>query len=137
MLPLKRREFITLLGGAVPGVHFAPSNSLIRSLDSEIYRRRFSTVFFDLVLNGLPFVERAQASTLNGRDMNKHVPTAAALRLNKSIAFGRIEPRMRIDLDLKRLDAFGDRVRCASLARRILSAFTQTPPTVRTSRSLS
>jgi ABC transporter substrate binding protein len=41
---------------------------------AEIYRRRFSTVLFDLVLNGLPFVERAQASTLNGRDMNKHVP---------------------------------------------------------------
>jgi hypothetical protein len=52
----------------------------------------FSAVFFDLILDLLPFIERAQPGTLNSGDVNKHVPAATALRLNESIAFGRIEP---------------------------------------------
>jgi hypothetical protein len=39
----------------------------------------------------LPLLERAQSSTFDCRDVDKHI-LAAALRLNESIAFGRIEP---------------------------------------------
>src|SRR2546429_7481223 len=62
-----------------------------RSLDLEIHRRCFSAVLFDLILDLLPLVERAQSSTFDCRDVYKHV-SAAALRLSKSIAFSRIEP---------------------------------------------
>jgi hypothetical protein len=61
-------------------------NSLIGSLDPEIYRRRFPAILFDLVLNSLAFIERAQAGTLHSRDMDKHIPAATALRLNETIA---------------------------------------------------
>ena len=36
-----------------------------RSFDLEIHRRCFAAVFFDLILNLLPLVERAGLSTLN------------------------------------------------------------------------
>src|SRR6516165_11599710 len=65
-----------------------------RSFDLEIHRRCFAAVFFDLILNLLPLVERAQSSTLDRRDVDEHVP-AAPLRLNESIALGRIEPLYR------------------------------------------
>src|SRR6266545_2784258 len=62
-----------------------------RSLDLEIHRRCFPAVLFDLILDLLPLIERAQSSTFDCRDVNKDI-SAPALRLNKSIAFGRIEP---------------------------------------------
>src|SRR5215471_4689360 len=62
-----------------------------RSFDLEIHRRCFPAVLFDLILDLLPLVERAQSSTFDCRDVNKDI-SAPALRLNKSIAFGRIEP---------------------------------------------
>jgi hypothetical protein len=65
-----------------------------RSFDLEIHRRCFSAVLFDLILDLLPLVERAQSSTFDCRDVDKHV-SAAALRLNKSIALSRIEPLHR------------------------------------------
>src|SRR5439155_14185281 len=66
-----------------------------RSLDLEIHRRCFSAVLFDLILDLLPFIERAQSGALNSGDMNKHVPAATALRLNEPIPLGRIEPLHR------------------------------------------
>ena len=63
-----------------------------RSLDLEVHRRCFSAVLFDLILDLLPFIERAQSGSLNSGDMNKHIPAAATLRLNESIALSRIEP---------------------------------------------
>src|SRR6266545_1580932 len=65
-----------------------------RSLDLEIHRRCFSAVLFDLILDLLPLIERAQSSALDSRDVDKHIP-AALLRLNESIAFGGIEPFYR------------------------------------------
>src|ERR1044072_6240246 len=92
---MKRRQFITLLSGAAPAFILLPSNSLFRSLDPEIQRRRFPAVLCDLVLDSLPFVERTQAGTLDRRDMNKHVPAATTLRLNETIALSWIEPLHR------------------------------------------
>src|SRR6266498_5576845 len=65
-----------------------------RSLDLEIHRRCFSAVLFDLILDLLPFIERAQSSALDCGDVDEHV-FAARLRLNKSIALSRIEPLHR------------------------------------------
>src|SRR5262245_6254362 len=65
------------------------------SLDLEIHRRCFSAVLFNLILDLLPFIERAQSSALNSGDMDKHVPAATALRLNESVALGWIEPLHR------------------------------------------
>src|SRR5215467_8732727 len=62
-----------------------------RSLNLEIHRGCFPAVLFDLILDLLPFIERAQSSALNRGDMDEHV-FAASLRLDKSIALGRIEP---------------------------------------------
>src|SRR5260370_17764782 len=54
-------------------------------------RRCFPAVLLDLMLDLVPLVERAKSSTFGCRDVNKDI-SAPALRLNKSIAFGRIEP---------------------------------------------
>src|SRR5215470_6918655 len=62
-----------------------------RSLDLEIHRRCFPAVLFHLILDLLPFIERAQSSLLDRGDMDEHV-FAACLRLDKSITLGRIEP---------------------------------------------
>jgi hypothetical protein len=60
-------------------------------LSLEIHRRCFPAVLFDLILEVLPFIERAQSSALDRGDVDEHV-FAAWLRLDKSIALGRIEP---------------------------------------------
>src|SRR5262252_3203495 len=62
-----------------------------RLLNLEIHRRCFPAVLFDLKLDLLPFIERAQSSALDRGDVNEHV-FAASLRLDKSIALGWIEP---------------------------------------------
>jgi hypothetical protein len=62
-----------------------------RSLDLEVHRRCFAAVLFDLILDVLPFIERAQSSALDRGDVDEHIP-AALLRLNESITLGRIEP---------------------------------------------
>jgi hypothetical protein len=68
-----------------------------RSLDLEIHRRCFAAVLFDLILDVLPFIERAQSSALDCGDVDEHVP-AALLRLNESIALGRIECQLTLSL---------------------------------------
>jgi hypothetical protein len=62
-----------------------------RSLDLKILRRRFSAVAYDLELDLLAFVECGQTRPLHGRNVHKHI-LPAALRLDESIAFGRIKP---------------------------------------------
>jgi hypothetical protein len=62
-----------------------------RLLNLEIHRRCFPAVLFDLILDLLPFIERAQSSALDRGDVDEHV-FAASLRLDKSIALGWIEP---------------------------------------------
>src|SRR5215813_7745600 len=62
-----------------------------RLLNLEIHRRCFPAVLFDLKLDLLPFIERAQSSALDRGDVDEHV-FAASLRLDKSIALGWIEP---------------------------------------------
>src|SRR5262245_42210378 len=51
----------------------------------------FPAVLLDLILDLLPFIERAQSSALDRRDVDEHV-FAASLRLDKSVALGWIEP---------------------------------------------
>src|SRR2546428_6405842 len=48
-----------------------------RSLDLEIHRRCFPTVLLDLILDVLPFIERAQSRALDRGDVNEHVPPPA------------------------------------------------------------
>src|SRR5215475_588541 len=57
----------------------------------EILRRLLAAVADQLVLDHLTFVERAQAGALDRGDMDEYV-FAAVLRLNESIALGRVEP---------------------------------------------
>jgi hypothetical protein len=61
------------------------------SLDPKILRRRFSAVAYDLELDLLAFIERGQTRPLHSRNVHKHI-LPAALRLDESIAFGRIKP---------------------------------------------
>jgi hypothetical protein len=62
----------------VPLSHGAEGTS-VRSLDLEIHRGGLAAVLFDLILDLLPLVERAQSSALDSRDMDKHI-LATALR---------------------------------------------------------
>src|SRR6266852_5263625 len=62
-----------------------------RSLDLKILRRRFSAVAYDLELDLLAFIERGQTRLLHSRNVHKHI-LPAALRLDESVAFGRIQP---------------------------------------------
>src|SRR5712691_9880979 len=62
-----------------------------RSLDLKILRRRFSAVAYDLELDLLAFIERGQTRPLHSRNVHKYI-APAALRLDESIAFGRIKP---------------------------------------------
>src|SRR5262249_5934631 len=62
-----------------------------RLLNLEIHRRCFPAVLFDLILEVLPLVERAQSSALDRGDVDEYV-FAARLRLNKSVTLRRIEP---------------------------------------------
>ena len=62
-----------------------------RLLNLEMHRRCFTAVLFDLILEVLPFIERAQSSALDRRDVDEYV-FAACLRLNKSVTLRRIEP---------------------------------------------
>jgi hypothetical protein len=64
---------------------------ITKSLDLKILRRRFSTVAYDLKLDLLAFIERGQTRPLHSRNVHKHI-LPAALRLDESIAFGRIKP---------------------------------------------
>src|SRR5208282_4530973 len=61
------------------------------ALNLEILCRCFSFVCDFFVFDNLPFIEAGEAGFLHRRDMDKHV-FSAGLRLNKSIAFLRIEP---------------------------------------------
>src|SRR5260370_2686875 len=74
-----------------------------RSLDLKILRRRFSAVAYDLELDLLAFIERGQTRPLHSRNVHKHI-APATLRLDESIAFGRIKP----------LDSHGRHQRSAS-----------------------
>src|SRR5258708_16678366 len=57
-----------------------------RSPDLEVLCRLLAAVAGDLILNGLPFIEGAQACALDCGDVDEHV-LASALRLNETIAF--------------------------------------------------
>jgi len=69
----------------------APPANAGRSFDLEIHRRCFPAVLFDLILDVLPFIERAPSSALDRGDVDEYV-FAACLRLNKSVTLRRIEP---------------------------------------------
>src|SRR6516164_3560261 len=60
-------------------------------LNLEIHRGCFPVVLFDLIIEVLPFIERAQSSALDRGDVDEYV-FAAGLRLDESVALRRIEP---------------------------------------------
>jgi hypothetical protein len=62
-----------------------------RSPDLEIIRRLLTAIADDLIFDCLTFIKRTKAGTFNRGDMDEHV-LAPALRLNESIALGRVEP---------------------------------------------
>jgi hypothetical protein len=97
---MERAATITLLNSAIPGivgVLRVPPHScssvipVTRSLDLEILRRRFSSVAYDLELDVLTFIECRQTGLLDRRNVHKYI-LPATVRLDESIAFGRIEP---------------------------------------------
>jgi hypothetical protein len=69
----------------------SPETSPANLSHLEIFRRFLAAICDDFVLNVLAFVEGAQSGALNGRDVNEHI-LATALRLDKAIALGRVEP---------------------------------------------
>jgi len=69
----------------------SPATSPANLSHLEIFRRFLAAICDDFVLNVLAFVEGAQSGALNGRDVNEHI-LATALRLDKAIALGRVEP---------------------------------------------
>jgi hypothetical protein len=66
------------------------------SFDLEVASGLLAAIRHDLVLELLTFIERAQAGALDRRYMNENI-LAAALRLNESVAFLRIEPLHRTE----------------------------------------
>jgi hypothetical protein len=56
-------------------------------LNLKIFRRCFSLIGNFIVFDDLPLIQTAEASLFDGGDMDKHIPSASALRLNKSIPF--------------------------------------------------
>src|SRR4029077_12620197 len=66
----------------------APKES---ALNPQMLCRCFTPVRDFLVFNDLSFIEPAETGSLDCRDVDKHI-LAAALRLNKSAPFLRIEP---------------------------------------------
>src|ERR1700674_5445912 len=62
------------------------------AVNLEILRRCFALVGDFIVFDDLPLIQAAEAGLLDSRDMDKHVLSASALRLNKSVPFLRIEP---------------------------------------------
>jgi hypothetical protein len=67
----------------------------ISALNLKIFSRCFSLVRDFFVFDNLPLIETAEAGSLDGGDMDKHIFAAAALRLNKPVPFLRIEPLYR------------------------------------------
>ena len=66
-------------------------SAAISALNLNILCRCFALIRDFLVFDNLPFIETGEAGSLDSRDMDKHI-FAAALRLNKSVSFLRIEP---------------------------------------------
>src|ERR1700676_1571589 len=66
----------------------------LSAVNLKIFSRRFSLVRDFFVFDDLPLIEAAKAGPLDSRDMDKHI-LAAAFRLNKPVAFLRIEPLHR------------------------------------------
>lgn len=73
---------------------FRPGGLLVLrtvSLDLEIAGGFLASIRDYFVFDMLTLIEGAEAGAFDCRDMNEHV-LAATSRLNKTIAFGRIEP---------------------------------------------
>ncbi len=87
--------FIAPEGGAQAAIWPSSTASELLSARSafnfEFFCRCFSFARDFLVFDNLPFIKTGEASSLDSRDMNKHI-FAAAFRLNKSIPFLGIEP---------------------------------------------
>src|SRR3984893_17725301 len=62
------------------------------ALNLEVLSRSFAPVRDFLVFDDLPLIETAEAGSFDRRDVDEHIFTAAALRLDEPIALGRIEP---------------------------------------------
>jgi hypothetical protein len=62
------------------------------SLGLEVFSRFFALVGNEFVFDLLTLIEGAEAGAFDRRDMNEHVLAAVAIRLNKPITLGRIEP---------------------------------------------
>src|SRR4051812_40845800 len=59
--------------------------------DLEILRGGLAAIAHEFVLNPLAFIERAQSGAFHGRNVHENV-LSAVRRLNKAVAFGRVEP---------------------------------------------
>ena len=77
--------------GSICGTHDSPIPK-ISALNLEVLCRRFSFVRNFVVFDNLALIQIAEAGLLDSRDMDKHIFSAAILRLNKSVPFLRIEP---------------------------------------------
>jgi len=75
--------------GLLPGQSEFQAQS---ALNFEIFGRCLALIGNLIVLDDLPLIQTAEASLLDSGNMDKHVLSASALRLNKPVPFLRIEP---------------------------------------------
>jgi len=64
---------------------------LERSPDLKVFGRLLATIAYNFVLDRLTLIKSAQACPLDSGNVNEHI-LPAALRLNESVPFGRVEP---------------------------------------------
>ena len=81
------------MSDSTPRYRLEPGHGLgrHRSLHLEIFGRRFAPAFDLFVLDFLALIQGAQTGLLDRRDMYENI-FAAALRCNKPVTFGRVEP---------------------------------------------
>ncbi len=66
-----------------PGVLAGQSEPWARlALNLKIFRRCFSLIGNFIVFDDLPLIQTAEASLFDGGDMDKHILSASALRIN-------------------------------------------------------
>src|ERR1700704_4144187 len=74
-----------------PAERLQRAEQLERSADLKVFGRLLATIAYNFVLDGLTLIKGSQACPLDGGNVNEHI-LPAALRLNESVSFGRVEP---------------------------------------------
>ena len=61
-------------------------------MNLEVLRRGLAAVGYFLVFDNLPLIEGGKTGSLDRGNVDEHVLTTTALRLDETVALGRVEP---------------------------------------------